>query len=419
MSFRFSMQPENTDYKPLLQSIKNYFLFKILILSFIFSFVGVPPGYAQISLDKKIRQNRSLLKEIESQIEKLRLKIFSARQKEAAIVTQIELLDHEMSLIIRSKGILEQEIRLLGQKIENTKLQLKATEKRLQKLKELYARRAVYSYKYGRARNLELLLTSNSINQALIRLKYLKQIANHDETLMKLIKEKKAQIQRMKAELELTFTRKTDALSQIRRKAENYLARKSEKEQLLKKLKWTQSTYQKQLSRKDQERRQILNLILSLEKERKSQRSVTPKEAPPEFNFQNIVKARGKLPWPVKGKVITHYGKQRDPDSRTYIKNTDIEITAPVGTPVRCVFPGVVRIITYLPGYGNTIIVDHGKGYYSVYSHLAEIYVYKNSYVEKNQILGKVGESGYIGPVSLRFGIYGNNKTYNPENWLE
>lgn len=73
-------------------------------------------------------------------------------------------------------------------------------------------------------------------------------------------------------------------------------------------------------------------------------------------------------------------------------------------------FPWSCTNHNLLPGYGNTVIVDHGKGFYSIYSHLAQIYVYKNATVRQNQIIGKVGDSGYLGPVSLRFGIYGSKK---------
>ncbi|MCD6376405.1 MAG: peptidoglycan DD-metalloendopeptidase family protein, partial [Caldisericaceae bacterium] len=278
-----------------------------------------------------------------------------------------------------------------------------------------------YSYKYGRVKNIELLISARSINQALVRIKYLQQIARHDANLIKIIENKRQQIAAIKRTLQSNLQQKNLALREIQKKTNQYLARKAEKQNLLRKLKSTHYSYQKQLTEKDRQRKQLLDLIAALEKERlaKAKQTVPAKSTEISFNFENFRKAKGKLPWPVKGKVITRYGKQRDPVSKTYIKNTDIEIKARPGTPVKCIFPGVVRIITFLPGYGNTVIVDHGKGFYSIYSHLAQIYVYKNATVRQNQIIGKVGDSGYLGPVSLRFGIYGSKKTYNPLSWLE
>ncbi len=389
-----------------------------VLISFLI-FFSFENGFAQQELSKKIEQNRSLLQKLENQINLLRKKLVATKKQENTLQTQLKLLDHEMALIMRSKGLLEQETNLLLKKVRRTREQLQEAEKRLQRLKNLYAKRAVYSYKYGRIHNMALLLKAKSINQALVRLKYLKQIAEHDANLIRLIKERKAQIAAIKRELEAALKEKNRALTRLKVKTDEYLARKIEKERMLKKLKGDRSAYQQQLTQKAKERQQLLNLIATLERERKAQERQPGTKPAVNFTFQNFRKAKGKLPWPVKGKIITRYGKQRDPVSRTYIKNTDIEIKVSPGTPVRCVFPGVVRVITYLPGYGNTVIVDHGKGYYSVYSHLAEIYVYKNSVVNKNQVIGKVGESGYLGPVTLRFGIYGKDRTYNPEKWLE
>ena len=375
---------------------------------------------AQVGLSGKISQNRTLLKQIETQINDLRVKITSSKKKETSILHQIDLIDHEMALIQRSRGILQREVRLLSEQIDSAQTALENAEKRLQVLRDLYARRAVYAYKYGHDYNLELLLTSRSLNQALVRLKYLREIARHDETLMQLIEKKKQRIKAIRDQLQQALAQKSRALNTIKKQEAMYLARKKEKQRLLRKVKWTHKTYTNLLNQKERERQRLLNLIASLEKSRKARKAtVPPKAAPPNFKFMNLAKARGKLPWPVKGKVITHYGKQRDPKTKTYTTNIDIEIKVKEGTPVRCVFPGVVRMITYLPGYGNTVIVDHGKGYYTVYSHLSEVDVSKNSYVDRNQIIGKVGDSGYIGPVTLRFGIYGSSRTYNPERWLE
>ncbi len=386
----------------------------ILLLAFVFSL------HAQVGLSGKIEHNRSLLKQIENQINDLRLKIAGSKKKETSLLHQIALIDQQMALIQRSRGLLQQEVNLLSVRIDSSQKALAEAEQRLQTLRDLYARRAVYAYKYGYDRKLELLLTSRSLTQALIRLKYLKQIALHDERLMQLIEKKKERIRAIKARLEQNLADKNNALRKIQQRERQYVVRKKEKQRLLRKVKWTRKTYAQQLNRKQKERQRLLDLIVSLEKSRKAQAVIRPpKQAPANFKFLNLAKAKGKLPWPARGRVITHYGKQRDPKSKTYIKNIDIEIKVKEGTPVHCVFPGVVRVITYLPGYGNTVIVDHGKGYYTVYSHLSEIYVFKNTFVDKNQIIGKVGGAGYIGPVSLRFGIYGSNRTYNPERWLE
>ena len=63
--------------------------------------------------------------------------------------------------------------------------------------------------------------------------------------------------------------------------------------------------------------------------------------------------------------------------------------------------------------------MDHGKGYYSVYSHLDEIYVQKEDFVKTGDVLATVGDSGSFSGAKLQFGIYGSQESYNPESWLQ
>ena len=117
--------------------------------------------------------------------------------------------------------------------------------------------------------------------------------------------------------------------------------------------------------------------------------------------------------------MIRKYGKVHDKNLNTWIKNTGIDIKAREGAKVRAIYPGIVSMITYLPGYGNTIILDHHEGYYSVYAHLEDIYVERDELVDGNQLIGIVGDSGSLEGPKLHFEIYANQKTENPLLWLQ
>ncbi len=381
-------------------------------------FILLSSLYGQRDYDKELNNNRSRLDQIKEEIESIRKQISETSDEKSTITQQIALIDKETALIARARGLLERENKIIERKIEQTNERLHEAKIRLEKLKALYAQRAVYAYKYGRIRNLELLLTSASFNQALIRFRYLKMIAEHDERTIRSIKKKKNQIAFMREKLAEDLDLKKKNLREKQREENRYLARKSKKEALLKKLNWTQSLYKKRLGQKEQEKERIIGIILALERSRKLRERRGEQEDIVQFDFEDIVKARGKLPWPVKGKILTRYGKQRDPLSKTYTKNTDIEIQSALGTPVKSVFSGVVSMITYLPAYGNTVIIHHGKSFYTVYSHLDEIYVHKDDIVKTGQTIATVGDSGSLSGSKLQFGIYGGQRTYNPEDWL-
>ncbi|MEJ2544339.1 MAG: peptidoglycan DD-metalloendopeptidase family protein, partial [Calditrichaceae bacterium] len=349
-------------------------LFRFLYLFLIIS--SLPGLILAEGYDDKINRNRSTLDRLKSEIDAIQRQIDQSKKKETDTNEQIALIDKKVAFISRSRGLLERERRLINAKINESNKQLAETQTRIKKLKDLYAERAVYAYKYGRVRNLELILSSTSFNEALVRYRYLKVIADHDQRMIESIQEKEEKIIQIKTDLEKSLNLKSQNLHEKKKEERSYLTNRSKKANLLKEIHKTQSTYLNQLKRKEREREQLTKLIAELERTRRQEKASDKPSEYIQFDFDDITKAKGKLPWPVEGKVITKYGNQRDPGgSKTYINNTDIEIQSKLGTPVKTIFTGVIRIITYLPGYGNTLIVDHGKGYYSVYSHLDEIYV--------------------------------------------
>jgi len=399
-------------------------LFRVLTIALLALLISAP---AQ-DYDSQLRQNRSRLDAIRDEIDSLKKQLQSTEKKAGSIDQQINQIDKEIALIARTKGLLLREQRLLEQRLKNSRLELNDTRDKMQKLKDLYAQRLVYTYKHGKVRDLELILTAQSLNQALIRYRYLARIAEQDEKTIRQIEEKENRIRELQRQLTADLEAKNRSLREKLAEEQRYKARLDEKQQLLASVKKDESFYQRQITQKQQEREKLTQLIATLERERKlaleRQRtqkpdSPRPAEAPVVIDFDDFKKGKGRLPWPVSGKVISKFGKQYDAASRTYVTNSGIEISSELGAPVKSVFTGVIRMITYLSGYGNTVIIDHGHGYYTVYSHLGEIYVQKNDVVDNNQVIARVGDSGALAGSKLHFEIYGGNQTYDPLAWLK
>jgi septal ring factor EnvC (AmiA/AmiB activator) len=397
---------------------------KLLLQSVIFS-VALLAGAAQANdFEKELQKNRSALEKLQGEISSLRNQLSNAQKEESSTMSQIEQIEQRLSILSRTRGLLKNESNLLEQKIGLVSRQLQFTEERYASLRQLYAQRVLYMYKYGRLRNLELILSAGSFNQAIIRYRYLKLIAEQDEHTILSLNKRKHEIGELKSELNRDLSSKQANIKAKEHEESVYQANRSEKSGLLKKLRQNQSGYQKQLALKEQEREKLSSIILELERKRQESARVRVdrKKEQPDYvhtDYDDFRKAKGRLPWPVKGKLISAYGKQYDPFSKTYTKNTDITIQSSYGTPVKCVFKGVVRLITYLPGYGNTIIVDHGDGYYTVYSHVDEIFVQKDDIVAAGKVIAAVGDSGSLTGAKLQFGIYGGQRTYDPTEWLQ
>jgi len=104
---------------------------------------------------------------------------------------------------------------------------------------------------------------------------------------------------------------------------------------------------------------------------------------------------------------------------RTTVKNNGIDIKAPLGTPVHAVAKGKVVYNDRFLGYGNVVLVDHGKGYYTLYAHLQDIKVNLKDIVEKDQVVGSVGDTGSLEGPKLHFELRKNGKPVDPIPFLK
>jgi murein hydrolase activator len=126
----------------------------------------------------------------------------------------------------------------------------------------------------------------------------------------------------------------------------------------------------------------------------------------------------GKLDWPVEGTIVYRFGRDTLP-SGGIIRWNGVGIAAPMGTPVHAVAAGKVRLVGQFGTYGLTVVLEHGNGYYSVYSHLASAAVKLGEVVAKAAMIGAVGgENSDYGP-HLHFEIRGENQVaLDPTTWL-
>jgi septal ring factor EnvC (AmiA/AmiB activator) len=267
-------------------------------------------------------------------------------------------------------------------------------------------------------RDLSLLLNATSLNQALVRAKYLQFFSQQEKRLITGINNEISRIKLLNVSLSDDLAVLQKSIREKESEELNYLSKKDKKKVLVDQLKWTSRNLNKRLDDKQSEYEKLYQIIVTLEKQRKQREKDGRQPAEYALDSKNFQKNKGKLPWPVKGKILHKYGKQHNAQLKTTINNTGIDIRASSGEKVSAVFTGLVSMITYLSGFGNTIILDHGGGYYSVYSHLEEVLVDLDDLIETGEIIGLVGDSGSLEGTKLHFALFANQQTENPQRWL-
>jgi septal ring factor EnvC (AmiA/AmiB activator) len=384
-----------------------------IILILIFGCVNV-----QADVDNQLKDNRKQLDRVQGQINSLRNEIAKTDIKASSTLEQIKVLDKEIVLLTKSARLLSREVGLLTRKIDIIRDQLEVNRRKLRALKDQYLSRVLHLYKYGKIQNIELLINAGSINEALVRYKYLRFFNDQEKLIINKIKSRVENIQNLEQQLSLDHQNQRLALHNKERQQTKSLSRKNEKKVMVERLRWNSQNLNKQLKSAEEEYQKLYQIIVALERKRRSREERGETKEDYSLNLKDIRKNKGKLPWPVKGQILHKYGKQHDSRLKTTINNTGIDIKAKSGAEVRAVYIGLVSIITYLSGFGNTVILDHGDGYYTVYSHLDEFYVEPDQLVNAGDVIGLVGDSGSLEGSKLHFAVFANQTTENPQKWL-
>lgn len=132
----------------------------------------------------------------------------------------------------------------------------------------------------------------------------------------------------------------------------------------------------------------------------------------------NVRTFRGLLDWPAPGSVSTKYGTVIHPRFKTEIPHPGLDIDAPNGEPIRTIFDGRVAYAAPLPGYGLTIVVDHGHAVVSIYAHAGVLLVAAGDDVLRGQDIGRVGESASLRGPYLYFELRDAGRPVDPSTWL-
>jgi septal ring factor EnvC (AmiA/AmiB activator) len=132
---------------------------------------------------------------------------------------------------------------------------------------------------------------------------------------------------------------------------------------------------------------------------------------------EDIRRYRGALPWPVDGRVVQRFGRQRLAKYNTYTVCNGLRFDVRVSRPVTAVFPGIVAFARHFKGYGNMVVLDHGNDVYSLVSGLATIHVAVDQRVSMGTRLGLASASSEDGNIYLEIRV--NERPEDPKRWLQ
>jgi murein DD-endopeptidase MepM/ murein hydrolase activator NlpD len=124
------------------------------------------------------------------------------------------------------------------------------------------------------------------------------------------------------------------------------------------------------------------------------------------------------IPLKVTTEITSEFGVRRNPFGRGGEFHNGLDFKGWYGTPIHVTAPGVVEVAESSGGYGHHVIVNHGYGYRTLYAHMSKIEVSQGTQVQKDQVLGYVGNTGRSSGPHLHYTIYRDGVAIDPKNYL-
>lgn len=389
-------------------------------------------------ISKKERELQKLRNDINAYEARLR----DSEQRERSTLGRLDNLEQQATLIRKLVQKLKDEEQQITKEIMLAKSSIAELERQLQFLKSHYAGYVRSVYKNGRVYDLELLFSSRSINQMYIRIEYLKKFSDQRAADLQRIAQKKNEVERQDDQLQESLVEERRLLAEKTKEEQSLKKKTSQRHQVLRQIRKDKKSYRQELSRKTAAVEKIEQIIadlienetIRLEEARKKREAAAARErarqkenlasaATTEVPILDIeptgtfAQRKGRLRWPVSSGVITsRFGNQTHPVLKTVTQNSGVDINIKVGTNVAAVAEGEVSILSFIPGYGNVVILNHYNGFRTVYAHLSEINVVELQKVNEGDIIGKSGDT--IAGSLLHFEIWRERQKQNPELWL-
>ena len=141
-------------------------------------------------------------------------------------------------------------------------------------------------------------------------------------------------------------------------------------------------------------------------------------------NTANLNIEKKSLPWPIKGEIISRFGKEYNNQLKTWIFRDGIKISSFAGTPVQAVQGGKVIFAGPFRSYGQVVIVDHGQGFFTIYGFLKDIKAYVGQVIKTGAVIGTCGYDSQgtamgQGKAALYFEVRSGTQALDPLIYLQ
>ena len=370
-----------------------------------FLLTSILPLFALIDLTGKqsltVNEKKRILDDINEQKSTLSEKIKQARLKEAEASKTLRQIDYKLTDARKQVAVQSRYLTSNQEAWKKTKARLDELNEKKAIVEEKAKERVVAIYKKSQLRFIDSLIRSQSPTDYMDYLYFQRKVIDFDKKLLDTLKSQSEDIAKYGSSLEEETKRIEQITSKLKNIEEDIVYQQKKQKEILSKLRQETAMYE---SSERQLERESIKLVYKI-----SELSTGKNDNP---------ESTGSFSYPVRAPITSPFGPRRHPIFGVRSMHSGIDLAAPYGTPIKASEGGVVIYSGWYGGYGKVVILDHAKGFSTLYAHLSSTKVTVGSRVKQGEVVGFEGSTGYATGPHLHFEVREQGKPKNPVIYL-
>jgi septal ring factor EnvC (AmiA/AmiB activator) len=371
--------------------------------AYLLSFLALCPSAAALyDSDTKKKQ----IEQIETDLSREKEQSLKLEIKEKDLLGQLAEIEKRIAKKRKSVEKVKEELRVSQKELRTQEAKLERLEEASSGVRDKLAERAVAFYKYAKRGYVHVLVSSSNIDQLRKRMRYLQIIMSEDQRLLAESAELQQEINK-----EIILAKERLSVIEEMKKTESarILAVKEEldnKVLLLMRVHEEKEFHDTLVEELQLGAENLGETLLILDREQKEKKTLP----------SGFVDSKGRLPLPFQGKIMENQDWWGVDVVNTH---KGVFIQGSLGTEVKSIYPGRVDFSGRLRGYGETVIINHGSRYFTVFAYLSERHKNEGDMVKRGDVIGLLGDAGPSEDPQLYFEIRRAGTPLNPLGWMK
>jgi septal ring factor EnvC (AmiA/AmiB activator) len=386
-------------------------------LAFFTVLLWINQGDTETDLQKirsGVAQSKEELGGLKKKIQEEKQRVKAIHKKESSVISQLNKMDRNLSKKEKELKVLNRKLEGVVQKVRKTNEELQLVTQSVETQEAFLEKRLVALYKFGETGMPQFFFSSNSYGEFLNSRRYLASILGQDRELVEDFRKRQTVLGSYREQLK-EDERELQALKEQTEKKQAEIRKdRLQKSRLLDSVRGEKRIHLAAIKELETASAQLQTLLNRLEREIR-EKAKAEVFIPAGKGFGTF---RGKLAFPVEGRILSTFGKNENPKFNTFTVQKGIEIEAAIGAEIRAVYDGRVLYSDWFKGYGKILIIDHGEGYYTLSGHASALLKNVGEEVRGGEGVALVGDTGSLKGPCLYFEIRQRGKPLDPLEWL-